>query len=317
VALSTTVFFALTSSIAAGTGGFLLMADRRERLSNQRLLGIVRSYRPVRPQEAALRRSASEGDATSAVAGLLPYMGVKAERPDLYPVSWKALLSFAAIAALAVEILGFVLIGPVAWFGLPVAWVLLARKLFQHYDNRRNKLLYHQLPDALSMIVRSVRVGVAVQDSLRVVSEEAQSPTSIEFRRLTDDIRMGSSLGEALLRLADRSGLIEYRFFAVALALQNQSGGSLSETLENLADICRKRVALRARAIALASEARLTMYVLAGLPFFAIGALLLIDPDYLTILFTTSSGKKLILGGIGLLTMGLFSMRLIIRTSTS
>jgi tight adherence protein B len=111
--------------------------------------------------------------------------------------------------------------------------------------------------------------------------------------------------------------LVEYRFFAVALALQSQSGGSLSETLENLADICRKRVALRARAIALASEARLTMYVLAGLPFFAIGALLVLDPDYLMILVTTSSGKKLVLGGISLLTMGLFSMRLIIRTSTS
>ena len=317
MALSPPIFFALTSSLAAAAGGFLIIADRRERLSNRRLQGIIRSYRPARMHEASRRRAGSEGDATSAVAGLLPYMGVKAERPDLYPVSWKMLLTFAAVAALAIEILGFVLIGPYAWLGLPVAFVFLARKLFQHYDHRRNKLLYHQLPDALSMIVRSVRVGVAVQDSLRVVSEEAQSPTSIEFRRLTDDIRMGSSLGDALLRLADRSGLIEYRFFAVALALQNQSGGSLSETLENLADICRKRVALRARAIALASEARLTMYVLAGLPFFAITTLLVIDPDYLTVLFTTSSGKKLILGGIGLLTMGLFSMRLIIRTSTS
>jgi tight adherence protein B len=167
------------------------------------------------------------------------------------------------------------------------------------------------------MIVRSVRVGVTVQDSLRVVGEEAQKPTSTEFKRLLDEIRLGSPLGEALIRLAERSTLVEYRFFAVALSLQSQSGGSLSETLENLADIVRKRVALRARAVALASEARLTMYVLAGLPFFTTGALMVIDPDYLTVLFTTSSGKKLLFAGIVLLVMGLYSMRLIIRKSTS
>ena len=208
MSLAPTVFFALTSSAASAAGGFLLVADRRERVRNQRVAGIVRSYRPIRLQ-AGGRGTAGEGAAAAATAGLLPFLGIKAERPDLYPVSWKMLLTFAGLAALAIESFGFMLVGPVVWLGMPVAFVVLARFLFKHYDTRRNKLLFHQLPDALSMIVRSVRVGVAVQDSLRVVSEEAQSPTSIEFKRLADDIRMGSSLGEALLRLAERSGLIE------------------------------------------------------------------------------------------------------------
>jgi tight adherence protein B len=317
MALSSTVFFALTSSLAAGAGAFLLLADRRERVNAERILGVVNAYRPARAVSTPSRRVSIEANAASAVADVLPYMGIKADRPDLYPVSWKTLLSFAAVAAIVLGIFGSTLVGPIAWVVLPVSWIFIARQLFRYYDQRHNKQLYRQLPDALSMIVRSVRVGVTVQDSLRVVGEEAQKPTSTEFRRLLDEIRLGSPLGEALIRLADRSALVEYRFFAVALSLQSQSGGSLSETLENLADIVRKRVALRARAVALASEARLTMYVLAGLPFFTTAALMVIDPDYLTVLFTTSSGKKLLLAGIVLLVMGLYSMRLIIRKSTS
>jgi tight adherence protein B len=209
------------------------------------------------------------------------------------------------------------LLGSALWLLTPVAWFILTRFVFRHFEARRNKTLYNQLPDALAMIVRSVRVGSTVQDSLRVVSEEFAFPTSIEFRRVVDEIRVGATLSDALNRLAERSGLVEYRFFAVALALQAQSGGSLSETLENLADIVRKRVALRARAIALAAEARMTMYVLAGLPFFTTAALMVLEPDYLLVLFTTSGGKKLLAIGIGLLISGLSSMQIIIKKSVS
>ena len=318
MALSPTVVFALMSSLAVSGGALLLLKDQRERAHNQRIAGIVRSYRPTRVLAPSLRRATLDNEDTSTLGVVLSYLGIRVDRPDLYPISWKALLLIATIVALGVIALGVLLADTVlVWFLLPVAWVMLARKLFQYFDNRRNRLLYNQLPDALSMIVRSVRVGVTVQDSLRVVGEEAQWPTSIEFRRLTDEIRVGSSLSDALVRLAERSRLIEYRFFSVALALQSQSGGSLSETLENLADIVRKRAAVKARAIALAAEARLTMYVLAGLPFFTVGALTVVDPDYLTVLFTTSMGKKLLFGGIGLLMLGMFSMRFIIKKSTS
>ena len=174
-----------------------------------------------------------------------------------------------------------------------------------------------QLPDALGMIVRSVRVGLTVQDALRIVGEEYTWPTSFEFRRLHDEIRVGSPLVDSLLRLAQRSDVLEYRFFAVALALQNQSGGGLSETLENLADVVRKRVALKARAIALASEARMTMFVLAALPFFTSGALLVVSPGYLSVLLTTPMGKHILVAGLTLLTFGIYSMRVIIKKSVS
>jgi tight adherence protein B len=317
MALTPTVIFALVSSLAAAGGTVILLADQRQRQNERRISSVVHAYRPARSVSPSLRRAAVDAGASSTVAGLLPYLGVKADRPHLYPISWKLLLLVALIAALLLQLLASTLVGSFMWLFFPVCWVYLARQLFRYYHQRYNQRLYRQLPDALSMIVRSVRVGVTVQESLRVVGEEAQTPTSIEFKRLVDELRVGTPLGEALIRLAGRSGLIEYRFFAVALSLQSQSGGSLSETLENLADIVRKRVALRARGIALASEARLTMYVLAGLPFFTMAALLVIDPDYLTVLFTTRSGKILLVIGISLLAMGLYSMRLIIRRGTS
>ena len=83
------------------------------------------------------------------------------------------------------------------------------------------------------------------------------------------------------MKLAHRSALLEYRFLAVALSLQGQSGGSLSETLENLADVVRKRVALKQRAIALSAEAKMTMYVLGCLPFIVSAGLMVLTPCYL------------------------------------
>jgi len=194
---------------------------------------------------------------------------------------------------------------------------MLTRMVFGYFHKRRTSILYTQFPDALSMIVRSVRAGIPVPEALRIVGEEGQFPTSAEFQRLYDEIRLGGSLPDALTRLAQRSSMLEYRFFAVSLALQSQAGGGLSETLENLADVIRKRVALKQRAIALASEAKLTMYVLAVLPFIAGLGLIVLSPDYVQLLVTTSSGKKLLAAGIFLLCLGIGSMRVLIRKAVS
>lgn len=121
---------------------------------------------------------------------------------------------------------------------------------------------------------------------------------------------------EALMKLASRTTLLEYRFFAVSLALQSQSGGNLSEALESLADVIRKRVALKDRAIALTAEAKMTMYVLAALPFITTAALVIISPEYVSQLFYTPAGHTLLAVGISLLTAGIVSMRVIIAKAS-
>lgn len=306
------------SIIVMAAAAWLFSADRRLRAERQRISDVAAPHLPPSLTVREVRRPWSDSNGRGGGFGqILAYANVEIDRPDLYPAPWWVIFFVACLLAFLVVSAGVFFIGPVAWFSLPVDTFFLVRMVFRVFQARRTAQLYHQLPDALAMIVRSVRVGFTVQDAMRIVSEEGQWPTSAEFRRVIDEIRVGGAIQDALIKLARRSALLEYRFLAVALALQSQSGGSLSETLDNLADVVRKRVALKARGIALASEARTTMYVLGGLPFVVAMALMVLTPAYLMPLVTTSGGKKLLFAGIALLCMGFGSMKYIIKKSVS
>lgn len=295
-----------------------LVADQRTRKHDARVASVLSAYSPAVVRTASV--GLGFGDRLllwGPVRSLLRLLRVKREQPDLYPAPWWVIAAILLMVAVIVSALGSMAAGPMAWIALPVVWLLLMRTVFKSSLSRRAALLYHQFPDALTMIGRSVRAGLPVSEALRVVSEEGQAPTAAEFARLYDDLRLGGSLPEALVKMAQRSALLEYRFFAVALSLQSQSGGSLTETLDNLADVIRKRVAVKARALALASEAKMTMYVLAALPFIVGIGLTVLNPAYVSQLVFTSTGRIILAIGVGLLTMGIVSMRVIIRKSVS
>jgi tight adherence protein B len=154
-----------------------------------------------------------------------------------------------------------------------------------------------------------------VSEALRGVAKEAPVPTSIEFGRLVDALAIGEPLEKALKEMSERNDLPEYGFFAAALSLQAQTGGGLAETLELLADVARKRVAMQARGFALSSEARTSSMILAGLPFVTGGALYLANPTYIGVLFTDPSGQMILGIAILSLCMGIFTMRMIIRSA--
>ncbi|CAH2602018.1 Flp pilus assembly protein TadB [Rhodovastum atsumiense] len=316
--LSSAVLLAGSAVALLASAVCLVRADRRERMRKRRLAEVAQAWRPTAAARTPLLATPGRRPATSgAAARALALLQIDTGRPDLYPTRWWIVATVVVAVAVLACGAGAFLLGPACWLALPLAWAGLTRLVFGGYRRRRSALLYAQLPDALAMIVRSVRAGIPVPEALRVVGEEGQFPTSSEFRRLADEIRLGSALAEALVRLAQRSQLVEYRFFAVALALQSQSGGNLAETLENLADVVRKRVALRQRAIALSSEARLTMWVLAALPFITAGALLMVAHDYFLVLFVTTTGKFILATGICFLALGVGSMQFIIRRSLS
>ncbi len=312
------VLMILGSVVVMAAGLWLFASDRQVRAAQQRIANVAstRSQAPVKVQ-AVRRPWSAAATRASILSQVIAFAGIETDRPDLYPVPWWVLLIIACLLAFATLGLGVFFLGPVGWVTLPLNVFLMVRTVFKIFQHRRTAQLYGQLPDALAMIVRSVRVGFTVPDAMRIVGEEGQWPTSTEFRRVGDEIRVGGTLQDALNKLARRSALLEYRFLAVALALQSQSGGSLSETLENLADVVRKRVALKERGIALASEARMTMYVLGCLPFLVAGALTALAPAYLAPLITTQGGKKLLFVGIALLVMGFGSMKFIIKKSIS
>ena len=139
-------------------------------------------------------------------------------------------------------------------------------------------ILYAQFPDALAMIVRAVRVGIPLSEGIHTVAREATPPTGPEFGLLYDRVAIGVTLEDALREMAGRNQLAEYRFFATALALQSRTGGGLTEALEGLADVMRRRLALKARGLALAAEAKTSIMILASLPFVSGGALGGVEP---------------------------------------
>lgn len=306
------------SIIVMGAAGWLYAADRQARMGVQRISDVAANYgRAARTVTDVRRPWTAPANNIGPLGRLLAWANIEIDRPDLYPIPWWIIFLITCVAAAEVAAAAGFFVGAASWISLPLDAFVLLRTVFRFFQNRRTEQLYRQLPDALAMMVRSVRVGFTVSDALRIVSDEGQWPTSAEFRRVVDDIRLGGPLQEALVKLARRSQLLEYRFLAVALALQSQSGGSLSETLENLADVVRKRVAMKERGIALASEARLTMWFLGCLPFVITAALMVIAPAYLLPLVTTSMGKKLLFAGIALLCLGFGSMRVIIKKSVS
>lgn len=243
--------------------------------------------------------------------------GWEAERLDQYPMAPPLVVLLAAVPAVAGAAYATTLFGSLAWLVGPLAWLALARWGFAAVHRKRAAALYRQLPDALGMVVRAVRAGIPVVEALRTIGRELPDPTGVEFRRLSDQLAIGIPMEEALKRLARRSGLPEYRFFAVALTLQNSAGGNLTETLDNLADVVRKRVATRLRGHALASQARASAYVLSAVPLFAAGALLLINPRYVLVLFNDPRGNVVLASALGSLALGLGTMKAIIRRSLS
>ena len=229
---------------------------------------------------------------------------------------WMALAATFVVAGVAAK-LGSSFAGNLAWLGLPVGWVVLSRGFFNWCRRRRAEALFQQFPDALAMIVRAVRVGIPVTDSIRNVGRELEAPTGPEFARLSEELAIGMTLDDALRAMASRNKLQEYRIFAPALSLQTQTGGGLSETLENLGDVIRKRVAVRQKGEALSSEAKMSSIVLGALPPFAAVALWVMNSAYIILLFTDPLGQKILVGAIMMLGLGIMSMKTMIRKSLS
>lgn len=240
-------------------------------------------------------------------------VGIQLKYSADFPCPWWVVPIAAAVLAYAVALGVGVLVSIPQYLLAPVVWGGVNRFVFSSFASRRKNLLYRQFPDALGMIVRGLRVGQAVAQALRSVARDAPQPTAGEFARLSDRLAIGVSLPEALTEMARESGVTEYRFFATALVLQSQTGGSLSEALDILAEVIRNRLALRKRAYALASEARTSAIVLGILPAATGAALMLVSPDYARLLVDDHLGRIILSGAILMLLTGMLTMRAMIR----
>lgn len=247
----------------------------------------------------------------------LAVTGVDFARARDYPAPWWAIVIAAAILARGVAFLIGMLLGGFGWLAWLPLTVLFARLAFGMLHARRSAALLAQFPDTLATIVRCVRVGIPVQEALRLIAHDMPAPTNAEFARIADQVAIGTPLENALRQLAERARLPEYGFFATALGLQARSGGGLAQTLETLAEVIRKRVAMKARGYALASEARTSALILGVIPIFSGVAIELLQPSYLRVLFITRNGHIVFGSAVAMLVIGALSMREIIRRSLS
>ena len=317
-AVATLLLAASLLLVAFSCAGLLLLsADKRHRLIEARREGITSPHRRAEAAASLSARLTATAPSATLRGQLKRVIGMDPHRRDRYPASPALVLPLSLLPGYAAHWLMHGLLGQASWLLCLPASLVVTRAVYRGADAKRTATLYRQFPDALAMIVRAVRVGIPVTEALRGVATDAAPPTSVEFGRLHDQVGVGTPLEDGLREMSTRNQLPEYRFFATALSLQSQTGGGLTETLENLAEVIRKRIALQARGYALAAEARTSAGVLTALPVFAGLALAVLNPDYIGALFEPGSGQTLLGVTVAWLGTGVYVMRLLIRRSLS
>lgn len=159
---------------------------------------------------------------------------------------------------------------------------------------RRLRKFDDQLPEALDLLSRALRAGHAFPTAMQMVSTEAADPLRAEFQTTFEEINYGVSASDALMNLAARVPSIDLRYFVIAVLLQRETGGNLSELLDNLAALMRERFKLLGKIRVLAAEGKLSAYVLIGLPFVTALMMFLVNPKFLSVLWTDPAGLNAI-----------------------
>ncbi|MCJ2135875.1 type II secretion system F family protein [Methylobacterium sp. J-026] len=186
--------------------------------------------------------------------------------------------------------------------GLPA---LLLRRL----RLRRIAKFNAELPNAVDVVVRGIRTGIPVGDCFRMVSREAEEPVRSEFKNVVETQTLGLSLGEAVMRLFERVPTPEVNFFVIVINIQQQSGGNLSEALNNLSVVLRDRAKMRGKIQAMSMEAKASASIIACLPFAVAGITTLTSPDYISLLWTTDIGKIALVGAAIWMSIGIFTIK--------
>lgn len=180
-------------------------------------------------------------------------------------------------------------VGMVVGAGLPhmvVNWTI----------NKRTNNFVAKFPDAIELLVRGLRSGLPVTETLVVVAQEVPGPVGEEFKAIVERIKIGRTMEESLQETGDRLGIPEFNFFCITLAIQRETGGNLAETLSNLSDVLRKRSQMKLKIRAMSSESKASAYIVGALPFVVFGMIWWINPAYLSGFF---SDDRLIVTGLG------------------
>lgn len=195
--------------------------------------------------------------------------------------------------------------------GIAAIWVPLLYILSK--KQKRMKRIEHQLPDALDLMSRALRAGHALPSAIQMVGNEMAAPIASEFRIVFDEVNYGISMKDALKNLTTRLPGMDVSYFVVAVLIQRETGGNLTEILGNISAIIRERLKLFGQIRVFSAEGRLSAWILSLLPFCLVAFLNIINPAFMKVLWTDDLGRKMLAVMLGLMVIGIFWMRKLIR----
>ena len=165
-----------------------------------------------------------------------------------------------------------------------------------YFVKKRSNDFTVKFSDAIDLLVRGLRSGLPVTETLGIVASEVPGPVGEEFKLVSDRIKVGRTMEDALQETADRLNMAEFSFFTITLAIQRETGGNLAETLSNLSDVLRKRAQMKLKIRAMSSESKASAYIVGALPFIVFGMIWWINPSYIGKFFID---ERLIVTGLG------------------
>jgi tight adherence protein B len=315
------LFFLVT--VAVGGVAWVLVYPflSGERTRERRFANATRSEPAARPTRAAAQKPRREQ-----IEGTLREMEErrrKAKRPPLSVrltqagLSWSkrrfmltavglGAMAFAGVTITGAGLLAALAFGFAAGAGLPF-WMLSFLK-----KRREAKFLYN-LPDAVDVIVRGIKAGLPLLDSLKLIAQESEEPIRSEFRAIIETQTVGIPLGEACLRLYERMPVPEANFFGIVVSIQQRAGGNLSEALGNLSRVLRDRKKMKAKIQAMSMEAKASATIIGALPIAVMTLVWITSPSYIGLLFTEPLGHVM-LACCGIwMSIGVFVMRKMIN----
>ncbi|MES2638838.1 MAG: type II secretion system F family protein [Myxococcota bacterium] len=251
---------------------------------------------------ALLRAS---GPGSKGFSGQLEDMIRQAGSPYTLSTLYTRMAAAAVIGMLVLLVAFKSAIGLVGLAAFYIPVMLLSRTA-----TNRSQRLTEQLPDGLDLLARSLQAGHGLSEALRSVAEEMPMPLAQEFGRIYEEHNLGRDLRECLQNLTRRNpGSFDLQIFVGSVLLQRDTGGNLVEILNSISGTIRGRFMFHGKVAALTSEARFTAYILGGLPFFVVGVLLFVSPQYLTPLVNDPLGNLMLLGCFLSFSFGVFVMR--------
>ena len=317
------IFFLVTLAIGGLGWVFAYPILSGERKAEQRRMLVAQPDGPVRKAAAGRAQPKLRREQVEETLKEIEEKGKKLRRPPLSVriqqagLSWSKRTFYLVSAGMGIVALiamfvvsGSLLMSPAtgfaATFGLP-HWLLAFLK------KRREDKFIENFADAVDVIVRGIKAGLPLHDSIKVLSVDSPEPIRSEFKTIVDTQAIGMPIGEACLRLFDRIPLAEANFFGIVIAIQQKAGGNLSEALGNLSRVLRDRKKMKAKIQAMSMEAKASAGIIGALPPAVMLLVYLSSPNYIALLWEHPAGQMMLACSAAWMMVGIFVMKKMIN----